>query len=432
MTDVKKAQDVATQDDARKARTPAVQQKERLDRFMAALDLRQQQLGTLLGDSGIDPKRFMEVARRALALDPDLVLKDHGALMQAFVNAATDGLLPDKRQGAIVVYAGKPAWVPMVQGLLDIAYRSGNFKSIEARVVYDGDEFEYELGDDPWIKHRPKPRPAGQPVRAIVGAYAVAKTVNGGIFREIFEQDDIRKVNAVSKAVNGPGKAWPEEMARKGPVRRMWKYLPKDDRMNRIAERDNEIYDLDAEDVTPEPERKLSPGFAPPQQIQQGDDPVMDPIDGREYAPIDQSGAHEDTSISEMVAADVARGHEDDADSEDDDHADILTAKTWPAVKQAIRNRAKLPTWGETAVRDAAMAAVWLAYAGDGDRGPMVSAPDITADLVAFEAWLVGVEPVAAEIDANWAIIQELGEFKKLSPADRKHLEITIAEIKAL
>lgn len=427
MSESPKGQEVATQDDARRSRTPAVVQKERLDKFMAALDLRQQQLGTLLSDSGIDPKRFLEVARRALALDPGLVQHDHGALMQAFVNAATDGLLPDKRQGAIVVYGGKPAWVPMVQGLLEVAYRSGNFKSIEARVVYDGDFFEYELGDDPWIKHRPKARPAGQPPRPIIAAYAVAKTVNGGIFREIFEPEDIRKVAAVSKSVNGPAKNWLEEMTRKGPLRRMWKYLPKSDQMNQLADRDNDIYDLEDNDATPEPERKIAPGFAPkaPPALQQGADPVMDPIDGREYAPAEQG---ENQSSDESGQLEQRAEPRDDGE---DEFADIAGAKTWPAVKQYVRTRAKAAAWSDLVYRDVVMGRVWERVAHQ-DSLPVFPIPDVVTDVVLFEAWLVGSGAGAAEIDANWAIVQELGEFKKLNPAEQKLLATAVEEIKAL
>lgn len=449
-----------------KAVSPAEKQRARMEALIHAVDERKDQLSILLRDTGIKFDKFVEVFRRALIKNPDLLKADAGSVIEACINCCTDGLLPDGRQAALVIYNmklkgagpnGKDAWMmranyqPMYQGLIDIAYRSGNFKSIEARVVYFGDDFSYQLGDNPKIKHTPAQRLAGSAAPTIIASYAVAKTVNGGIFREIFEGADIAKVNAVSRATSGPGKDWPEEMARKGPVRRMWKYLPKDDRMNRIADRDNDAFDLDqldVEDLAPaaEPERKLAPGFAPkpPAALPQGADPTMPPMDDNpEWTDDDfaKASGPEDLSDAERAAFPKTRvadpdqapeNPDDEHDADDDDHGDILTAKTWAAVKQCIRNRAKLPAWSETAVRDAAMAAVWVAYAGDGERAPLSNTPDLVEDLVAFEAWLIGSEPNPTEIDANWAIVQELSDFKKLSPVERKRLESTVEEIKQL
>ncbi len=253
--------DAATQGQEQAQPTTATALRTKLDAFMDSLKGRSTQFETLLADSGVSKEKFLEVGRRAMSMNPDLLNCTAASLMQALINCATDGLLPDGRNAAIVIYKNVAQYQPMYQGLLKIAYRSGNFTSIEARVVYAGDVFEYRLGDDPFIHHLPKVRPAGA-TPGIVNAYAVAKTVNGGIFREVFEEADIRKVNAVSRAAKGPGKDWPEEMARKGPLRRLWKFLPKDEAMERIAERDDETY-LEGVNLTePEP-RKLTTGFAP-------------------------------------------------------------------------------------------------------------------------------------------------------------------------
>ena len=64
------------------------------------------------------------------------------------------------------------------QGLVDLAYRSGQYKNISAHEVYKEDQFDYELGTNMFIKHVPsqdrnfndKP----------VYYYAVYDLVNGG------------------------------------------------------------------------------------------------------------------------------------------------------------------------------------------------------------------------------------------------------------
>lgn len=250
--------------------SPAERQRARLDSFMKALETRSEQFSNLLSDSGVSPTFFLAVARRALGKTPDLIKCTPDSLMQAFINAATDGLVPDGREGAITSFTmnrGQQSqhdvaqWNPMVQGLLKVAYRSGNFLSIEAQVVYDGEFFEYELGDAPFIRH--KRNATSVAGRKITNAYAIAKTTNGGIFREVMEKPDLDKIRAVSRATKGPNKDWPEEMARKAPLRRLWKYLPKTQAMDRIIDHDDHTYDLEALKVDPAEPKKIAVGFQP-------------------------------------------------------------------------------------------------------------------------------------------------------------------------
>lgn len=41
------------------------------------------------------------------------------------------------------------------KGLIDLAHRSGELKSVQAHMVYANDEFEYQLGLEPALKHIP-------------------------------------------------------------------------------------------------------------------------------------------------------------------------------------------------------------------------------------------------------------------------------------
>lgn len=292
---------------AEKQLTPAERQKARLDAFMKALETRAEQFTNLLSESGVSPSFFLAVARRALGKTPDLIKCTPDSLMQAFINAATDGLVPDGREGAITSFTmnrGQQSqhdvaqWNPMVQGLLKVAYRSGNFLSIEAQVVYEGEFFEYELGDQPFIRHKRNATSVAS--RKIVNAYAIAKTTNGGIFREVMEKPDLDKIRAVSRATKGPNKDWPEEMARKAPLRRLWKYLPKTPAMDRIIDHDDHTYDLEALKVDPAEPKKIAPGFQP--RLVQGSDStpmemVAPDVDEREpvaeYSVIDEGRQEE-------------------------------------------------------------------------------------------------------------------------------------------
>lgn len=226
--------------------SPAARQKARLEAFMGQVASRAEQFSTLLADSKIDPKLFLETCRRAIMRDTDILDADPASFIQSALNCAGDGLIPDGRKAAFVRYYDKRAgksivqYIPMYQGLLDVAYRSGNFKSIEAQVVYKGDEFDFALGDDPYIKHR---RSLEADTSEIIGAYAVAKTVNGGVFREVVGKKDLAQIRAVSRAKNGPNVDWPGEMARKGALRRQWKFLPRTPAMDRVIQNDDANYE---------------------------------------------------------------------------------------------------------------------------------------------------------------------------------------------
>ena len=122
-----------------------------------------------------------------------------------------------------------PGW----RGLVDIARRSGQIQSISAHVVYHNDEFRCEYGTDESIKHVPcldaDPGP-------IIGAYAVAKFKDGSTQVEILSKRDLDKIQAVSQSKTGPWGDWEDEMSRKSAVRRLCKYLPFSDEMDRAIE----------------------------------------------------------------------------------------------------------------------------------------------------------------------------------------------------
>lgn len=197
-------------------------------------------------DSG--QKMFTQVVVRAVQQDPELLNADRGSLFLACQTAAQDGLMPDKKEGALVVYNTKVGnqwikkvqWQPMIGGLRKKLANHGF--SIRAEIVYANDEFEYEMGDDPKIVHRPKVfGDRGE----IVGAYAIARDKNtGDLYRETMDVVELEKVRASSKNPNGgPWSTWLTEMYRKTVAKRLFKSLPLiSTEMAELLDRDNEQY----------------------------------------------------------------------------------------------------------------------------------------------------------------------------------------------
>jgi len=199
-------------------------------------------------------RRFTAVTIRAVQEKPELLEADRKSLFLACQRAAQDGLMPDGREGAFVVYntnvgtKQKPKWEkkvqyqPMIQGIRKRLAKIG--WSMAAELRYANDEFSYELGDNPHIFHKPYLEgPRGE----MVGAYAIATNLNtGDKYREYMPADVLERIRASSKNPNGgPWASFPEEMHRKSPAKRLLKYLPLDETdIFDMISRDNEQFDL--------------------------------------------------------------------------------------------------------------------------------------------------------------------------------------------
>lgn len=193
----------------------------------------------------IPAERFKRVLQTAVLGNPDLMKADRKSLFESAMKAAQDGLLPDGREGALVVYGDKVQWMPMIFGILKKIRNSGELKAIRAHIVYEHDEFELIYGDEEKLTHRPKiVGDRGKPVLA----YAIAETLEGGIYREAMSVDDIEKVRAVSRAgrnPKGPWVQWWDQMAEKTVLRRLAKRLPMSSDLDDLIRRDDELYDFD-------------------------------------------------------------------------------------------------------------------------------------------------------------------------------------------
>jgi recombination protein RecT len=194
----------------------------------------------------IPAEKFIRTTVTAIQMQPDLLQADRRSLLGACMKAAQDGLLPDGREAALVIFRGKGGaqvqYMPMIGGLLKKLRNSGELASISAHVVHEHDQFDYILGDEERIEHKPCLfGDRGQPI----AVYAVAKTKDGAVYREVMSVEEVEKVRSVSRAGNsGPWVAWWGEMAKKTVIRRLCKRLPSSADLDQVIAHDNENYDL--------------------------------------------------------------------------------------------------------------------------------------------------------------------------------------------
>lgn len=186
----------------------------------------------------IPAERFVRTAITAVQQNPDLLRTDRRSLLGSCMKAAQDALLLDGREAALVIFKGKAQYMPMVAGILKKVRQSGQISTIAAHVVYEKDEFDYQLGDEERIFHKPNIlQDRGRPV----AVYCIARTIDGGAFREVMSTAQVEKIRARSPyGQKGPWATDWDEMARKTVVRRLSKYLPSSTDLDQVLQRDNE------------------------------------------------------------------------------------------------------------------------------------------------------------------------------------------------
>jgi recombination protein RecT len=196
-------------------------------------------------------EQFNRVVMTAVNNNNDLVAADRQSLFNSCVRCATDGLLPDGREAALVTFGGKVQYMPMVFGILKKLRQSGEIASVTARLVYknemDAGRFSFEISDgEERLTHHPMLM--GERGEMVL-AYATAKFKDGTVQNEVMTRADIEKVRNVSRSKNsGPWTVWYDEMSRKTVIRRLAKYLPlsaEDNRLRNLLREDAETTEFE-------------------------------------------------------------------------------------------------------------------------------------------------------------------------------------------
>lgn len=180
--------------------------------------------------SVLTPERFTRITLSALSTNAKLAQTTPKSFLGAMMTSAQLGMEPNTPLGQAYLIPYKNHGVLECQfqlgykGLIDLAYRSGQVSTIQAQTVYANDEFEYELGLEPKLRHIPAKTNRGEPVFF----YAVFRTKDGGYGYEVMSIDDVRThAKNYSRAYgNGPWQTNFEEMAKKTVLKKALKYAP--------------------------------------------------------------------------------------------------------------------------------------------------------------------------------------------------------------
>lgn len=203
----------------------------------------------------ITPEKFQRVAITALNNNPDIANCSTESVMNSLMKCAQDGLLPDGRDAALVKFKTTCQYIPMVGGLIKRMKNSGELSTISAAIVYEHDEFDFVMGDNECLTHKPKLLgDRGKPILA----YAIAKFKDGGIQREVMTVAEIEKVRSVSRTKDtGPWVQWWDEMAKKTVIHRLAKRVPTSSDIESMINRDVKVMMTGEDENEPEPKKSL-------------------------------------------------------------------------------------------------------------------------------------------------------------------------------
>jgi recombination protein RecT len=202
--------------------------------------------------------RLIQMVVTLISQNPELKNCSVGSLIGATMQASILGFKPVSALGHcyFVPYnnkkkndQGKDVWVKEVQfqigykGYIDLARRSGEIRSIHASGVYKDDDFKYNLGLHPDIKHVPSGKK--KEAKNLTHVYAVAHYKDGGYNFIVLTREEVealRMRNAMQK--QGLKGAWLsdyEAMSCAKAIKQLAKYMPLSDEMSRAVLSDEAI-----------------------------------------------------------------------------------------------------------------------------------------------------------------------------------------------
>lgn len=231
----------------------------------------------------VSPERFVRVMMTAVQMTPSLLNADRRTLFSSAMKASQMGLLPDGREGAIVMFKDQAQFMPMVAGVMKMVRNSGEISTWSVQAVYENDNFDFCLGDEEHITHKPALSGRGK----IIAVYSIVSMKDGEKSREVMSVEDVNAIRARSRSGNsGPWVSDFAEMAKKTVVRRHAKRLPMSTDLDDALRADDEMF------MPPEP--------APVPEQEQTEKPAPAKRPSRLQKVAEQAPAHDEDGVIDM------------------------------------------------------------------------------------------------------------------------------------
>lgn len=178
----------------------------------------------------LNADRMIRLALTAFSQNKDLAECSQNSVFASLIVASQLGLEVNVNgQGYLIPYRGTCTFVAGWKGLVDLVSRSGR-ANVWTGAVFEGDEFDYMLGDDPYCRHKPT---GDFDISKLTHVYAIGRIKDSQV--PVIEVWTVKKVDAHLKKWNKvganhyalkEGKKNFEMYARKVALLQVLKYMP--------------------------------------------------------------------------------------------------------------------------------------------------------------------------------------------------------------
>jgi recombination protein RecT len=192
-------------------------------------------LTNLLVHHNMHPAQFKQIVLTEIKKSPQMLEAfrlNPTSLFGAIIHCAELGLSPSQQLGEFffIPYRGHIRPILGYKGLVTLLLRNNGLKTIMCESVHEADDFEYELGLDPILKHVPKDE-----IRTsftLTHIYCVVKTRDDEKPFKVLSKAELEKI--VSNLTNANDLYWNDKkdsqfwMLKKIVLKQLAKLLPKD------------------------------------------------------------------------------------------------------------------------------------------------------------------------------------------------------------
>jgi recombination protein RecT len=178
----------------------------------------------------LNADRMIRLALTAFSQNKALGECSQNSVFASIIVASQLGLEPNVNgQGYLIPYKGTCTFVAGWKGLVDLVSRSGR-ANVWTGAVFEGDEFDYMLGDDPYCRHKPT---GDFEASKLTHVYAIGRIKDSAV--PVIEVWTVKKVEAHLKKWNKVGNSHYaladsrknfEMYARKVALLQVLKYMP--------------------------------------------------------------------------------------------------------------------------------------------------------------------------------------------------------------
>jgi len=227
------------------------------------LEKKMSEISRAMPSHTLSPERFVRLVTTAMSVNPKLAqaaVTSPETLLGSVMTAAQLGVEPNTPLGQAYLIPFNNSvnvngqWVKKLQvsfqlgykGLIDLAYRSGEVMSICAEVVYERDDYEYELGLEQKLVHKPyRGYDRGNPVAyyAVITTRNNAKISKWMWYEEVMEHAKrfSKSYNAKTGKFSGPWESDFNAMAKKTVLKAALQFAPMKSDFVSVVSADNTV-----------------------------------------------------------------------------------------------------------------------------------------------------------------------------------------------